>query len=152
VGPNATYYDDRWRWMEWQGRQQSWNWAAAASFGAWFAYRRMYRYAAVYGFWLMLLLVLALSGTPMRLLGVLQLGVVIGLGLYGNTLYQQYFRQSAREVGRQHSTHAERVKALAAAGGVDRRALFGFAGIALAIGAALVVLTSSLGLEARWTY
>lgn len=152
VGPYATYYDDRWRWMDWQGRHQSWNWAAAASFGGWFAYRRMYRYAAIYGLWLILLLVLAHSGTSLRLLATLQLGVAVGLGLYGNTLYYQYFRRCAREIGPQHSEHRERVEALASAGGVDRRALYVWAGAVLAIGALLLVLTSSLGLEARWTY
>lgn len=152
VGPNGTYYDDRWRWMDWQGRRQSWNWAAAASFGAWLAYRRMHRYGAIYGLWLMLLLVLAFWGTPLRLVGLLQLGVAIGLGLYGNTLYQQYFHQNAREIGRQHSGHAERVSALTTAGGVDRRALCVWAGAVLASGALLLLLVSGLGLEARWTY
>lgn len=152
VGPNGTYYDDRWRWMDWQGRYQSWNWAAAASFGAWFAYRRMHRYAAIYGLWLMLLLVLVLSGTPLRLLGLLQLGAAIGLGLYGNALYQQHFYQNAREIGRQHSGHAERMEALTGAGGIDRRAVCLWAGVVLAIGAVLLLLAPSLGLEARWTY
>ena len=152
VGPHATYYDDRWRWMDWQGRYQSWNWAAAASFGTWFAYRRMHRYAAIYGLWLVLLLVLVLSGTPLRLAGLLQLGVAIGLGLYGNTLYQQHFFQNAREIGRQYSGHAERMEALAVAGGVDRRAVCLWAGGVAAIGALLLLLAPSLGLEARWTY
>lgn len=152
IGPNATYYDDRWRWMGWRGRRRSWNWAAAASVGAWLAYRRMHRYATIYGLWLLLLLVLALSGTPLRLVGLLQLGVAVGLGLYGNTLYQQHFFQSVREVGRRHSDHAERVGALVAAGGVDRRALCGWATVVLAAGALLLSLASSLGLEARWRY
>ena len=43
VGTNGTYYDERWRFMEWRGRRRSWNWAAALSFGGWLAYRRMYR-------------------------------------------------------------------------------------------------------------
>jgi len=152
VGPNATYYDDRWRWMEWQGRQQSWNWAAAAGFGAWLAYRRMHAYAAIYGVWLVLLLVLALSGTPLRLLALLQLGVALGLGLYGNTLYRQYFRQRARDIARQNGDHAERVRALATAGGVDRRALGVWLGLTVVLGAGLLALASSLGLEAGWTY
>ena len=48
VGPNGTYYDERWRYMEWRGRSRSWNWAAALSFGGWLAYRRMYAAAALY--------------------------------------------------------------------------------------------------------
>ena len=42
VGPNGTYYDERWRWMEWRGRSRSWNWSAALTFGGWLAYRRLY--------------------------------------------------------------------------------------------------------------
>lgn len=152
IGPNATYYDDRWRWMGWRGRRRSWNWAAVLSLGTWLAYRRMHRYATIYGLWLMLLLVLALSGTPLRLVGLLQFGVAAGLGVYGNTLYQQHFFQSVREIGRQYRDHAERVSALAAAGGVDRRALLAWTAMVLATGALLVYFAADLGLEVRWRY
>ena len=45
VGPNGTYYDERWRWMEWRGKRRSWNWSAALTFGGWLAYRRLYALA-----------------------------------------------------------------------------------------------------------
>jgi hypothetical protein len=55
VGPNGTYYDEHWRWMEWRGHNQSWNWAAALSLGGWLAYRRLYGTMSVHLGWLGLL-------------------------------------------------------------------------------------------------
>jgi hypothetical protein len=140
VGPNGTYYDERWRWMEWRGLNRSWNWAAALTFGGWLAYRRFYVLAALYLGWLGLLLLLALDGAPLRLLAVLALIVAALVGFYGNTLYQLRFRRMSWKVAEQHGDHAARLKALADAGGVDRRAVWvmGLAGSAL--GALLVTL------------
>lgn len=122
VGPNGTYYDERWRWMEWRGRNRSWNWAAALTLVGWLAYRRLYWFAALGLGWLAVMVLMALNGAPLRLVAALHVATAIGLGLYGNTLYQQRFRQMAWRVARDHEDHATRLKALAEAGGVDRRA------------------------------
>ena len=122
VGPNGTYYDERWRWMEWRGLNRSWNWAAALTFGGWLAYRRFYALSALYLGWHGLLLLLVLDGAPLRLVAVLALIVAVLVGFYGNTLYQLRFRRMSWKVAEEHDTHAARLKALADAGGVDPRA------------------------------
>jgi hypothetical protein len=128
VGPNGTYYDERWRWMEWRGRNRSWNWAAALTQGGWLAYRRLYGAAAVYLAWLGVLLLMLLDGVSLRLTALLaQIGIAIGLGLYGNRLYRASFRRAALEVAQRHEEYALRVSALAGRGGVDRRAAWVFA-------------------------
>jgi len=140
VGPNGTYYDERWRWMEWRGLNRSWNWAAALTFGGWLAYRRFYVLAALYLGWLGLLLMLALGGAPLRFVAVLALIVAALVGLYGNVLYQQRFRRMSWKVAEQHEDHAARLKALADAGGVDPRAVWLMAAAGGALGALLVSL------------
>jgi hypothetical protein len=122
VGPEGTYYDDRWRWMDWRGRTHSWNWPAATTFGVWLAYRRMHGLALLRSGWLLLLVVLALLGVPLGLLLAAEAMVAVALGLYGNTLYLQHFRRLARGATRRFEDYRERVAALGAAGGVDRRA------------------------------
>jgi hypothetical protein len=137
IGPNGTYYDEHWRWMEWRGHNHSWNWAAALSFGGWLAYRRLYGAMALHLGWLGLLMILAVNGVPLTLLALLQLGVTIALGLYGNLIYRQFFRRTALRVARDHTDHAARIAALANAGGTDRRAVYGM--IAAVAGLAAIV-------------
>jgi hypothetical protein len=134
VGPNGTYYDERWRWMEWRGRNRSWNWPAALTFGGWLAYRRLYWAAAAYLGWIGLVVLMLLNDVSPRLAVVAQLAVAIVAGLYGNRLYQARFRRAAWQVAQQHEEHAARVAALAGRGGVDPRApwIMALAGIGLA--------------------
>lgn len=139
VGPNATFYDDRWRWMDWRGRHRSWNWAAAATFGGWFAYRRMYAHAAAKVLWLVFLFAMAALEAALELLLALQLMVMTALGLYGDTLYLLHFRRIGRNIFREHQDYGARVAALTRAGGVDRRAVWMLAGVIL-LGASLVLI------------
>ena len=140
VGPNGTYYDERWRWMEWRGLNRSWNWSAALTFGGWLAYRRFYALAALYLGWLGLLLMLTLGGAPLRDVAVLALIVAVVVGLYANTLYQLRFRRMSWKVAERHQDHAARLKALAEAGGVDRRAVWVMALLGGGLGALLIAL------------
>ena len=123
VGPNGTYYDESWRLMEWHGAQRSWNWAAALSLGGWLAYRRLYDHAALHSVWLILLILLALSGTPIRLLLMIQLVVAVLLGVYGNALYRRRFRQAAAAAARHNGDYPAQLAVLVAAGGTDHRAV-----------------------------
>jgi hypothetical protein len=123
VGPNGTYYDESWRLMEWRGEHRSWNWAAALSLGGWLAYRRLYDHAALHSVWLILLILLALSGTPIRLLLTVQVIVAVLLGVYGNSLYRRRFRQAAETAGRHDGDYAAQLAVLVGAGGTDRRAV-----------------------------
>jgi hypothetical protein len=123
VGPNGTYYDESWRLMEWRAANRSWNWAAALSLGGWLAYRRLYDHAVLHSVWLILLILLALSGTPIRLLLMIQIVVAVLLGVYGNALYRRRFRQAAEAAARTDGAYAAQLAALVAAGGTDRRAV-----------------------------
>jgi hypothetical protein len=137
VGPNATYYDECWRLMEWRGRNRSWNWAAALTLGGWLAYRRLYGYAFLHSVWLGLLLLLAMKGTSILLLASLQLALALMLGRYGNALYRRRFRKAALAAAQHDGEHAARLTTLAARGGVDPRAVW-ILGLALVLGTALV--------------
>jgi Protein of unknown function (DUF2628) len=134
VGPNGTYYDERWRWMEWRGRNRSWNWSAALTFGGWFAYRRLYVLATLYLGWIGLLMLLLMHGASLPFAAVVHLAMAIIVGLYANRLYQARFRRAAWKVAQRHDEHAARLGALASLGGVDRRAvwLMALVGIGLA--------------------
>ncbi|HSA79838.1 MAG TPA: DUF2628 domain-containing protein [Geminicoccaceae bacterium] len=144
VGPNGTYYDERWRWMEWRGKVRSWNWSAALTFGGWLAYRRLYALAVAYLGWLTLLLLLGLNGASLPLLAGGLLAAAAIVGFYGNALYQQRFRRMALKVAQDHRDYAARVGALAASGGIDRRAVWILAVAGLGLGGLLVALDNGL--------
>jgi hypothetical protein len=138
VGANATHYDECWRLMEWRRTNCSWNWPAALTFGGWLAYRRLYGYALLHSVWLGLLLLLAARGTSILLLAALQVAVAVILGLYGNALYRRRFRGAALTAALHEGDHGARLASLAAAGGVDPRAVW-ILGLAMVVGAALIV-------------
>ena len=140
VGPNGPYYDERWRWMEWRGRNRSWNWAAALTLGGWLAYRRLYALAVVYLGWIGVLVMMLLHHVVLPVTVVAQAGVAIVVGLYGNRLYQASFRRAALEVAQQHDEYAARVAALAGRGGVDARAAWAWALAAAGLAGLLVGL------------
>ncbi|HEX6143660.1 MAG TPA: DUF2628 domain-containing protein [Geminicoccaceae bacterium] len=124
IGPNATFYDDRWRWMDWRGQQRSWNWAAATTLGAWFAYRRLYGCLSAFGVLMLLVLTLLMTGVASAIpLGLLLAGM-IGAGLYGNFLYLRRYRQVAREIVERYDEHEDQVREIERAGGVDPRAAY----------------------------
>jgi hypothetical protein len=144
VGPNGTYYDERWRLMEWRDASRSWNWAAALTLGSWLAYRRLYDYAVLHSVWLTLLILLALSGTPIKVLASVQVMIAVLLGVYGNALYRQRFRQSAEAAARHDGEYAAQLAALTAAGGTDRRAVWLMIVAMVGVSAALVAFRRSL--------
>jgi hypothetical protein len=150
VGSNGTYYDEAWRWMDWRGQRHSWNWPAALTFGHWLAYRRLYWAAAFYLLWLGLLIGAAVNGVPLPLVAGAQLVVALLGGLYANTLYLQVFRGAVAHVTEKGEGDYAALKAqLAAAGGVDQRAVGVMAGLALAMAAVILLATAQLngGLE-----
>jgi hypothetical protein len=132
VGTNGTYYDERWRYMEWRDRRRNWNWAAALSFGGWLAYRRMYLAAALFVAWLGLLVALAANGILVWPLVVAQVVALLALGGYGNALYMMRFRRAALAAAQGDGQHQDRLDALARSGGTDRLAIYlmGIAGLA----------------------
>ena len=144
VGPNGTYYDESWRLMEWRDANRSWNWAAALSLGGWLAYRRLYDHAVLHSAWLTLLILLALSGTPLKLLAPVQVVVAVLLGMYGNALYRQRFRQAAEAAARHDGEYAAQLAMLTRAGGTDRRAAWLMIVAMVGVSALLVAFRQSL--------
>lgn len=124
VGPNGTYYDESWRWMDWRGTRQSWNWPAALSLGHWFAYRRLYMFAGLYLLWLAGLAAAVVNNVPVLALAAVAL-LIIGLtGIYGNTLYFLAFRRAVDHVTQKgKGSYQELTSQLAAAGGTSVVAL-----------------------------
>ena len=144
VGPNGTYYDESWRLMEWRAANRSWNWAAALSLGGWLAYRRLYDHAILHSAWLTLLILLALSGMPLRLLATVQITVAVLLGVYGNALYRRRVRQAAEAAARRDGDYAAQLAALATAGGTDRSAVWLMITAMAGVSASLVAFRQSL--------
>lgn len=146
IGPNATWYDDRWRWMDWRGRRRSWNWAAASTFGAWFGYRRMYGWLPLFGASTLVTVSLGLLGTPLLIPLGLLLGLALFAGLFGNHLYLEHFRRAAGRIAERHEHHEAQVEAIVQAGGVDRRAAWLWPTMLLAAAGALAALIAVAGL------
>jgi hypothetical protein len=134
VGINGTYYDERWRFMEWRNKRRNWNWAAATSFGGWLAYRRMYLAAALFVVWIGLLVALAVNGVLIWPLAIAQVAALLALGSYGNALYMAQFRREALRAAQGDGQHQDRLEALARSGGTSRLAVYlmGMAGLAVA--------------------
>jgi hypothetical protein len=134
VGINGTYYDERWRFMEWRNKRRNWNWAAATSFGGWLAYRRMYLAAALFVVWIGLLVALAVNGVLIWPLAIAQVSALLALGSYGNALYMAKFRREALRAAQGDGQHQDRLEALARSGGTSRLAVYlmGMAGLAVA--------------------
>lgn len=142
VGPNGTFYDEAWRWMDWRGTKRSWNWPAALTFGHWFAYRRLYWHAGAYIGWLMALAAAAVSNVHVGLVAGLLI-LTLGLtGLYGNTLYFLVFRRAVAHVTEKGEGSYDELKVqLAKAGGVNPKAPWFMAGLTIiGIGAALAAV------------
>ena len=142
VGRNGTYYDERWRFMEWRSKHRSWNWAAALSFGGWLAYRRMYMEAAAFVVLLGLLVALAVNGVSISLVVAAQAAVLFALGSYGNLLYMRRFRSAALQAAQSDGQHKDRLAALARAGGTSRLGPFVMGVGALATAGAAALVTS----------
>lgn len=139
VGLNGTYYDESWRWMDWRGTRQSWNWPAALSFGHWFAYRRLYGCAAIHLLWFAMLTTAVVNNFPVVALTPPVLALVCLTGIYGNTLYFRSFRRAVDRITEHgEGSYDQRRCQLAAAGGTNPIAVGIMA--ALSIGSVICVL------------
>jgi hypothetical protein len=141
VGTNGTYYDERWRWMEWRNRRRSWNWSAGLSFGGWLAYRRLYLAATLFVAFSGLLVALAMNGVWVWPLVSAQVMALVAVGCYGNVLYMHRFRRAALEAAQSDGQHDDRLAALARAGGTDRLGVYLMAVAGLATVAAAIAGT-----------
>ena len=94
--------------------------------------------------WLTLLILLALSGTPIKLLVLAEAVVALLLGAYGNALYRQRFRQAAEAAARHEGEYAAQLAVLAAAGGTDGRAVWLMILVMTGVSASLIAFRQSL--------
>lgn len=139
IGPNGTYYDEAWRWMDWRGTKKSWNWSAALTVGHWFAYRRLFGLATVSVVWLMALTAAVVNNVHIGIVIVLLALTVVMIGQYANILYFTSFRRSVAHITEKgEGSYDELTTQLADAGGINPNAPWVMAGISIA-GMALVV-------------
>ena len=144
IGPNGTYYDDCWRWMDWQGKKRSWNWPAALSFGHWFAYRRLYGHAGIYLAWLTGLAAALVNNVHVALVACLLVLTPVLIGFYANTLYFSAFRRAAVHVTEKgEGSYDERQQQLAKAGGINPHAPWYMAGTMI-IGICLALVATHI--------
>ena len=141
VGPNGTYYDEAWRWMDWRGIRRSWNWAAALSLGHWFAYRRLYLSAGAFVLWLGLLAAALVNNVHAGIAAGLLLLSLIVVGSYANFLYLLKFRRAVVYVTEEgEGSYDELQQQLAKAGGVSSMAVWLMACFAIiGVGASLAL-------------
>lgn len=133
VGPNGTYYDESWRWMDWRGTRRSWNWPAALTFGHWFAYRRLHVVAGLYLLWLGGLAAATVNDVPILALVLVALLVVGLAGVYANTLYFFAFRRAVEQVTEKGEGSYQELKSqLAEAGGTSATSASVMAGLTAA--------------------
>jgi hypothetical protein len=141
VGANGTYYDECWRSMDLSRRRRGWNWAAGLTFGGWLAYRRMYMAATAALIYQGVLLAMALNGVWIWPLLAAQVALMYVMSSYGNAHYMMRFRRAALRVAEGDGEHAERLAALAQAGGTDPAAVYVMGGCAGLVIAAVMAIT-----------
>jgi hypothetical protein len=130
IGPNAAYYQERWRQMDAKGSSISWNWPACLVSGFWFAYRKM---------WLPLIVLvivnvlISAAGASNPDFGKVSLLLTIGItfitGTFGNHLYRKHVQRLIAETST--LPRDMQAEALQKRGGVSQAAVFILIGITL---------------------
>lgn len=116
VGPNHTYYMQKWMTSFDPAKRSGWNWVAFFFTPMWFAYRKMYVHALI--FFLVQSIASAVTYGTTGLVGA-----IIG-GLLGNAYYYKHAKQKITQVTL-GADHADTRKAkLAQEGGTSKGALF----------------------------
>jgi hypothetical protein len=142
IGPNASWYVERWRRMDARRSQVQWNWAAAFASPVWFAYRKMWVpvVALILFFGGLAAFGLLTMSLPVAIgAGVLALAAMAAGGLLGTSFYRQRVsRLVAGTVGLDREAALARLRAK---GGVSgQAALIALALVAAAAAAAVLVL------------
>lgn len=139
VGPNASFYLDRWAKMEAKGGTTSWNWPACLFSFFWFAYRKMWLPMA--GVFVANFALLAIAGSNPQfgqISWLFSIGIGFATGSFGNYLYRQQIDKLIEEtapLGRD-----AQMAAVAQRGGVSK--------LALAISIFTIIAASSLSVLA----
>lgn len=118
IGPNASFYLDRWAQMDSKNSAMSWNWPACLFNFFWFAYRKMWLPMA--GVFVANFALLMITGTNPRFAGAFWLftaGIGFAVGSFANYLYRQQIEKLIEDtapLGR-----PAQLEALARRGGVS---------------------------------
>lgn len=135
VGPNASFYLDRWSQMDVKGSAISWNWPACLFSLFWFAYRKMWLpMAGVFVASLALGMIGGANPEFERVSWLFSIGITFVTGAFGNYLYRQQTEKLIEDtlpLGR-----PAQLEALALRGGVSKLALW--------VSLAAVIAASSL--------
>ncbi|HYI47154.1 MAG TPA: toll/interleukin-1 receptor domain-containing protein [Allosphingosinicella sp.] len=141
IGPNASWYVERWRRMDARRSQVQWNWAACLASLAWFAYRKMWVPAAALALFFALLAALGLltMSLPVAIgAGVLALAAMAASGALGTSFYRRHVgKLVAGAAGLDGEAAWARFQAK---GGASGPAAFAGAALLAAIVAAVVVV------------
>lgn len=122
VGPNSSFYLDRWAKMDAKDSAISWNWPACLFNFFWFAYRKMWLPMA--GVFVVNFALLAMAGSNPQfgeIAWLFSIGISFITGGFGNYLYRQQTDKLIEEtapLGR-----PAQIEALAQRGGVSKLAL-----------------------------
>lgn len=139
IGPNASFYLDRWARMDAKGSAISWNWPACLFNFFWFAYRKMWLPMA--GVFVVNFALLAMAGSNPQfgeISWLFSIGISFVTGGFGNYLYRQQIDKLIEEtapLGR-----PAQLAAVAERGGVSK--------LALAVSIFAIVAASSLSVLA----
>lgn len=117
IGKKADVYFKKWGFTDGHAdlsaepvKSISWNWAAALFSGAWLGYRKMYKEAIIY--LLVLMTVSSLLGVANEFT-VLDIGVFVIMGFFGNRLYFHKVKSEVSKAGSDDNAFEK----LSAAGG-----------------------------------
>jgi hypothetical protein len=142
IGPNASWYVERWRRMDGRRSQVQWNWAACFASLVWFAYRKMWVPVVALALFFGLLAafgVMAMSLPVAIGAGVLALAAMVAGGALGTSFYRQ--RVSRLVAGTAGLDREAALARLQAKGGVSgQAALVGVGLVAATVAAVVVVL------------
>jgi hypothetical protein len=141
IGPNASWYVERWRRMDARRSQVQWNWAAGLASLAWFAYRKMWVPVVALALFFALLAALGLltMSLPVAIgAGVLALAAMAASGALGTSFYRRHI---GKLVGGTAGLDGEAAWArFRAKGGASAPAALAGAALFAAIVAAIVVV------------
>ena len=92
VGANADYYMYKFLKLKSKHRKIGWNWCSALFGAYWYAYRKMYFYAAIY---FAAMIFKFFVGETFS--GYISLGIIIVSGMFGNYVYMKHVEEYVRE-------------------------------------------------------
>jgi hypothetical protein len=134
IGPNASYYLERWRAMAAKKSQLSWNWAAFLFSLLWLGYRKMWVPTVTLFLVFVALCLLSVQSGPMLLAGsAISLLAVAATGTLGTAFYRQHVLRLARQSAALDPEAA--AARLRARGGVSTPAVLVLALLAIAVAA-----------------